>query len=54
MAFFLTDAFLRANGLRIACDNRTAPGFIAGLPETGYLRLDTFLPWLEARTQAPA
>ena len=43
MAFFLADAFLRANGLRIACDNRTAPGFIAGLPETGYLRLDTFL-----------
>ena len=47
VAFFATEAFLRANGYFIDCDDEEAYVFFVGLFETRSFRYAELLEWLE-------
>lgn len=51
VAFFVTDAFLRRNGLYINCDNESAYAFFMSLYESNSFRYGNLLSWLEQRTE---
>ena len=47
MAFFLTDAFLRVNGLVLKCDDQDCHQRIAGMLESGAFRFASLLEWIK-------
>ena len=46
MAFFLADAFLRANGFLLECDDQEAHRRITGMLESGAFRFANLLEWI--------